>query len=169
MPVEIKSHKRFILVKISVSIVLSLLAVYLTIFGFLETRRFDFNLEYELKNWESDTIESISHSNKSCSENGLDGFRYMWPGSKDSCDCRFSDEYTLSLYGLKKKVYWQVCTVDMFRSSCKNSKGQNETLVSGYNFDSFLCFGRRKGANFRKSMKDYVQSKQCKVGYVKKK
>lgn len=119
MPVEIKSHKKYILVKITISLILSITSLYVTLLGFLKIKDFIFDLDYELQNWESNTIDSINLNLQECSKNNMIGFNYTWPGSKNSCDCRFSDEYTLSLYGLKKVVYWQVCTVDMFRSSCK--------------------------------------------------
>lgn len=165
MTVKIKTHKRLLFSKLLLNASALIPIIYICLYTLLKSKNFDFNLNFELENWKTDIIDSLSLNSQQCSQSSLSGWEYQWPGSKDSCDCRFSDEYTLSQYKLKRVIYWQQCSADMTICSCKNSVAQKEVGVSAFDYGKFLCVARRIGVNFRSSVKFFDVAKgDCKEG-----
>ena len=100
----------------------------------------------------------------------------MWHGSKESCDCRLSDHFSLSSYNLTNKIYWENCTSSMVLCSCKQYEAQPEAVLESF-FNKtdehrrigdglFVCVKRQKGLNFVKIMEKNmrVNNEYCQIG-----
>jgi hypothetical protein len=122
MPVSLNKHNIYTWVKVSTSTMLYVLCIVILIKTYSEVKNYKIELNYEFENWQQPVISDIQLSATPCSEVGYKTWNYKWPGSKNSCDCRLSDRFSLSKASLEPKIYWSKCTVDMVKCSCKESE-----------------------------------------------
>lgn len=187
--VNSKLHRFLVLIRISITVIILIQAIILlkTTLNDLkvEIKAQNDNLKFLNRNWKSPHLVDIISSNKPCSELKPENqdieyhfFNYTWPGSKDSCDCRKSDTYSLEKKNLERKVYWQECDADMQYCSCKGTKGLEPVKMEDfYFFDSALkkksneivyrvCLKMDKSVNYADQVNLRTELKKCKKGYI---
>lgn len=96
MPVSLSKHRLFTFAKVSISTTLYILCIVILIKTYSEVKNYKIELDYEFENWKQPIINDIQISSVECSAVGYKTWSYTWPGSKDACDCRLSDRFSLS-------------------------------------------------------------------------
>jgi hypothetical protein len=112
-------HRLYTWVKLSTSTALYILCIVILVKTYHQVKNFKIELDYEFQNWKQPMVSDIQLSDTPCSQKGYKTWTYEWPGSKDSCDCRLSDRFSLTKSNLEAKIYWKKCDVDMAKCSCK--------------------------------------------------
>lgn len=167
MTISLQSHRFYTMIKVSVSTGLYILCTLILIRTYNSVFDFNIDLNYEFQSWKEPLITDIQASSTTCPTGTSKTWNYSWPGSKDSCDCRLSDRYSLSKANLEPIIYWSNCTADMVnKCSCKSSSAYPQTNVDSLfqgkeTADPFVCMISNPSYNFRDSMNNTKSDGDC--------
>lgn len=178
--INTKIHRAFVIMRLLLTLMIIFLTLLLMKKSLEELKekseKQKLQLKYLLRNWQSSHLKVIFQSKKKCSEletGDIDieykYWNYTWGGSRDACDCRKSDRYSLESKKLEKKIYWQECSPDMNFCKCKGSKGQDPVLLDNfYDFENrakndqkWICLKMDKSITYKRQIRLRTGLKTC--------